>query len=333
MTSELALAILLATSSLAPDVLDSLGHAPPAMVARLSQACVGTGDIRITAGEIVYQVRIGRLNAAGMGGFKTRGSAPRPPDPLAWPLVTRMDAVHSSRGLGMMLGAVAGAAIGWPAEAVVLGATAGMWIGGRVGSMRVREVPLYIAQPGAAQRLALDPAAAAAAAAVAVPSLVAAGAVDAASGTVGEPSAERIREACTEIRSGSMLRVTFTSMTLTEGQVSRADDAGLHALRPELTKGSNPPLPEVIPWARILQVEKRVGSSGAGALRGGVPLGILGAAIGAAFAAGGGTGGSGGGGGAEVAGGAAAGALICGAIGAGFGAMIGAAVPRWRVVY
>ena len=333
LTSELALAILLADPSQSSDVLDSLGHAPPGMVKRLTQECVGKGPIRIVAGETVYLVSIDRLDARGIGGFKARGSAPSPPDPLAWPLVKRMDAVYSSRTVGMMLGTAAGAAIGVPFDAGLLGATLGGAVGGRVGSMRVHEEPLYVAQSSPPARLPLDSTATGSDAVV--PSGSAAGPSDASAGTAHEPSVERVREATAEIPKGSMVRVTLATMTLTEGKVSRADDVGLHGLRPAQARASSPASPDVIPWARILQVETRVGSSGRGAVIGAAFVGLLGATMGAAVVAGGGIGGgtSNAGSGAAIAGGAAVGALIGGGVGAGLGAMIGAAVPRWHVVY
>jgi len=330
-TPEIALVFLLASPSSAPEILDSLGHAPPGMVARLSHDCVYRDGIRITAGETRYEVRVGRVDAAGLGAFKTRGSAPRPPDPLAWHFVARIDAVGSKYRLGLALGAAMGALIGWPLGSVGLCALVGYGAGGVIGKRMVHEEQLYVAQPRTEARLALDPGAAEIAAAV--PSMAAPGPVEAASGTTLEPTPERIRQASGRIHSGHPLRVTFTNMTLIEGHSSGADDAGLHALRPNPSSGSIPPLPDVIPWARILQVETLGGSSGVGALYGGLGLGLVGAISGAAVVAGGGIGGGVSGSGAEIAGGAALGALAAGAIGALLGAAIGAPIPRWHVVY
>jgi hypothetical protein len=122
-------------------------------------------------------------------------------------------------------------------------------------------------------------------------------------------------------------------MTQIEGNASHADEAGLHALEPTWEFASTPRPPSVIPWTRILQVERHGGSSGRGALIGGVGLGAMGAISGMAAAAAGGIGGSSTGGAGEIAGGAALGALAGGALGALLGAAIGAPIPRWNIVY
>lgn len=182
-------------------------------------------------------------------------------------------------------------------------------------------------------RLAVDSSAAGSAAAN--PSPDASSPIDVGPDTTLAPTAERVREACKKIHPGSMLRVTFASMARTEGKVSRADDAGLHGLHPTRAAPSTSPSPDVISWASVLQVEKCVGSSGKGAHHGALALGAFGALMGGAIVAGGGIGGgaSNAGGGAEVMGGAAIGALTFGALGAGLGALIGTAIPRWHVVY
>src|SRR5881296_2197451 len=86
-TSQLALLLLLISPS-SRETLDSLGNAPPSMVARLSQECVRKEYTRITTPDSArYPVHVGRIDAQGLGGFRKRGSAPRPPDPLPWPYV------------------------------------------------------------------------------------------------------------------------------------------------------------------------------------------------------------------------------------------------------
>ena len=145
--------------------------------------------------------------------------------------------------------------------------------------------------------------------------------------------AARVGKASEKIHAKRLLRVTFTSMSRIEGHASGADEAGLHGLQPSRAFASTSPLPDVIPWTRILQVENRGGSAGKGALFGGLTLGFFGAMGGAALVAGGGIGGSSTGGAAEIAGGAALGALVAGAVGAGLGAAIGAPIPRWHIVY
>ena len=122
-------------------------------------------------------------------------------------------------------------------------------------------------------------------------------------------------------------------MARIEGKASRADEAGLHALEPTPRFGSTPRPPDVIPWTRILQIERRGGSAAKGARIVGASLGAVGAIFGMALAAGGGIGGTGSGGGGEIAAGAALGVLGCGAIGALLGAAIGAPIPRWNIVY
>ena len=331
MTSQLALLLVL-TSPAAPEALDSLGHAPPGMVARLSRDIVGKEYTRImTPDSAHYLVKVGRIDAQGLGKFRKRGSAPRPPDPLPWRFVARLDAVRSRRELGWVAGGVAGGLIGWPMGYVGLGALAGGSVGGYVGSRFAREEQLYVAQPSTVARPAPDSSAAGAAAVV--PALEATGPAGGAAATVSEPEAARIRKASAQIHSKHLLRVTFTSMARVEGHVSHASEAGLHALRPTHASGSVSQLPDVIPWPRILQVEKHVGSSGKGALTGGVFLGTLGALMGAAFVAAGGIGGSFSGGTGEILGGAALGGLGGGAIGAALGAAMGAPIPRWHIVY
>ena len=274
MTSQLALLVLL-TSPASPEMLDSLGHAPPAMVTRLSQECIRREYTRITTPDSVrYVVYVGRMDAQGVGKFRKRGSAPRPPDPLPWPYVARIDAVRSRRQLGLAAGAVAGGLIGWPLGSIGLGALAGYWIGGGVGSWVVHEKQLYVAEPRTDSRPAHDPGAAGAAA----PSPAASAQVEGAPGTMSEPDAARVEKASAYIRESHLLRVTFTDMSRIQGKAAGADEAGLHALEPTRDSGSIPRPPDVIPWTRILQVERHVGSSGKGALIGvgvlllGVPL-------------------------------------------------------------
>jgi len=139
--------------------------------------------------------------------------------------------------------------------------------------------------------------------------------------------AARIQKACARIGPNSLLRVTFTDKARIEGYTSLADDAGLHALQPKLAHGPLPPLPDVVPWTRIFEVEKRGGSAGSFAIKGALYMGLMGAMIGAAAGAASDAAPS-----APVAG-AAIGAAVSGAIGAGLGALIGAPIPRWHVVY
>jgi hypothetical protein len=330
-TSQLALLLLL-TSPASPEMLDSLGHAPPAMVTRLSQECLRKEYTRITTPDSArYLVHVGRIDEKGLGKFRKRGSALRPPDPLPWPYVARIDAVRSRRQLGVAAGAVAGGLIGWPLGSVGLGALAGGWIGGGVGSLVVHEKLLYVAQPRTGAQLALDPGAAGAAASAPAP---AASAQDeGAPGTMSEPDAARVEKASAYIRANHLLRVTFTDLSRIEGKAAGADEAGLRALEPTRDSGSIPRPPDVIPWTRILQVERHVGSSGKGALIGGSSLALAGAIMGAAVVAGGGIGGTGSGSGGEILGGLALGALSGGAIGALLGAAIGTPFPRWSIVY
>jgi len=173
-------------------------------------------------------------------------------------------------------------------------------------------------------------------AAAAAPSLAASAPVAGAAVTMSEPERARIAKASAAIRSNHLLRVTISDMTrLTriEGKVSHADEAGLHALKPTRDLAAIRSIPDVIPWTRILQVEKHGGSAGKGALFGGVCLGTMGALTGMAFVAAGGIGGGSSGTNAEIAGGAAVGALVGGAAGALLGAAIGAPIPRWNIVY
>jgi hypothetical protein len=330
-TSQLALVLLL-ISPASPDTLDALGHAPPGMVARLSQECVGKEYTRITTPDAArYLVHVGRIDAQGMGKFRKRGSAPRPPDPLPWPYVVRLDAVRSRRQLGGVAGALAGGLIGGSFGSIALGAAAGGTIGAFVGSKVVHEKQLYLAQPKTEARLALDPGAAGAAAVA--PSPAASAPAETAPVTISEPDAARVQKASAHIRANHLLRVTFTDMTRTEGKASHADEAGLHALEPTRDFGTLSRPPDVIPWTRILQVERHVGSSGKVALIGAGILGTMGALTGAAVVAAGGIGGTFDGTGGEIAAGAAVGALGGGAIGALLGAAIGAPIPRWNIVY
>jgi len=145
--------------------------------------------------------------------------------------------------------------------------------------------------------------------------------------------ATRIQKASEHIRANHLLRVTFSDMTRIEGKASHADEAGLHALEPTRDFGSISRPPDVIPWTRILQVERHVGSSGKCALFGGIILGTVGALTGMAYVAAGGIAGNFSGTGGEIAAGGALGALGGGAIGALLGAAIGAPIPRWNIVY
>jgi hypothetical protein len=319
-TSQLALLLLLLTTPSTPETLDSLGHAPPSMVERLRAECVGKRN-RITTELARYDVRVRRLDGVGLGGFKTIGPSPHPPDPVAWSSVTRVGVVHTKSLLGMGIGVAFGGtlafALGADPTALVTTALAGGLVGEQVGCRITREEPAYVAKPRTASR----PAAATTPVAT-TPAVAPAGIYE-----------KRVQKASGQIHHNRLLRVTFRDLTQVEGYALNADRDGLHSLQPKKRTGSAGSLPDPIPWARILQIEKHGGSAGKGALAGATIVGTTGAIFGAALVAGGGIGGGSGGGGGEVLGGAALGALVGGAIGAGLGAAFGAPIPRWHIVY
>ena len=345
MTPGLTLLLLLAHPAASAETLDSLGHAPPAMVSRLSRECIGLDRVRITALSTRYETRVGRMDERGLGGFTPRGSSPKPPDPMLWPSIERIDAVHSRFHLGMGVGIISGGLIGLPlgfnATGVkglgvwMLCAGVGGWLGGRIGSALVHEENVYEAGQRPSPQAPPPPAAAgapatgaAAAGAAATPAAVpATGSVTPTAALAPETSSPRAESASAKIKPGDLLLVDFTDRPRMEGFASRADAAGLHGLRPSLASGPVASLPDVVPWSRIESVDKRGNSAGRGALVGGLGLGLMGAVVGAA--AGGGLGGTN----SDAAVGAGVCAAVGGAIGAGLGALIGAPIPRWHNVY
>lgn len=345
MTAALTLLLLLANPAASSEGLDSLGHAPPTMVSRLSRECIGLDRVRITALSTRYETRVGFMNEQGLGGFQPRGSSPKPPDPMPWASIERIDAVHSRAGIGMGVGLISGGLIGLPLGFNATGmkglgvwalcAGAGGWLGRRIGSALVHEENVYEAgqrpnsnaPPGLAAGGAPTTGTAEAGPVTTSGAAPAAGSVMATVQPAAEISSTRVASASSKIKPGDLLLVDFRDGPRIEGFASRADAAGLHGLRPNMASGRIEPLPEVVPWSRIHSVDRRGNSAGRGALVGGLGLGIMGAIVGAA--AGGGLGGTG----ADAAGGAAVGAGVCGALGATLGALIGAPIPRWHNVY
>ena len=313
---EIAFALLLVSTSATSDTLDGSGHAPPAMVERLRAECLRK-RVRVTTELARYDVRVGRLDDVGLGGFKRIGSSPHPPDPIAWPSVVRIEAVRTRSRLGMGIGAATALSIGLPfasdhQTALVTWTLVGGWFGGQVGSRITRGEPVYVAQPRTPSPLP-----------VAAAPAVAPAAIDEA----------RVEKACAQIRHDRLLRVTFEDMPSVEGYALKADGNGLHSLQPKERSGSGNSLPEVISWSRIDGIQRRSSNAGSFATKGAVLVGVLGALSGIALAAGPGIGGSGSASGGEIAAVAGVGALIGAAIGGSLGALFGAPIPMWKVVY
>ena len=319
MTPEIAFALLVATTSATADTLDSHGHAPPAMVERVRSEVVHK-RARITTGLTRYDVRVGRLDGVGLGGFKTIGPSAHPPDPMAWPSVVRIDAVHTKTLLGMGIGTALslGLALAFGADPTALVSTilAGAFVGQQVGTRITLDEPVYVAQP----RAVSPPPAAAAPAAVA-PATVAPAIVP----YVIDDA--RVDKACARIHHGRLLRVTFNDVPRIEGYALRANREGLHSLQPKERYASSGAVPEVVSWSRITAIDGRGSKAGSLATAGAVSVGVVGAIFGLALV------GAYGGGGGEAAGGAALGALSGAAIGGLFGALLGAPIPAWHVVY
>ena len=319
MTPEIAFALLVATASATADTLDSHGHAPPAMVDRLRSEVVRK-RARITTGLTRYDVRVGRLDGVGLGGFKTIGPSAHPPDPIAWPSVVRIDAVHTKTLLGMGIGTALSTSLALlfnaDPNALVSMILAGALVGQQVGTRITNDEPVYVAQ-----LRTTSPPPAAVAPAAAMPAAVAPAIVP----YVIDDA--RVDKACAQIHRDRLLRVTFNDMPRVEGYALRANREGLHSLQPKEPSASSGALPDVISWNRISTVDGRGSRAGSFAIAGAVSVGVLGAILGAGLGAyGGGTGGT-------TAGGAAIGALCGAGIGGLFGSLFGAPIPAWHVVY
>lgn len=133
----------------------------------------------------------------------------------------------------------------------------------------------------------------------------------------GEPSPE-ILKACRRISPESLLRVRGDFGQF-QGYASQVGPLGLDGLRAHPTDGAFAYPPGLVTWDRIERIEKRVGSSGNGALFGAVLVGIIGYALAEALG--------------SNSGDAARGAAVGGAVGAGLGGLIGAAIPRRHLAY
>lgn len=133
-----------------------------------------------------------------------------------------------------------------------------------------------------------------------------------------------ILRACQRINGQDLLRIQGDFGRF-QGHVSQTGPRGLDGLRTHPTEGAAAAPPGLVTWDRIDRVERRVGSSGWGALVGGLVLGSIGALAGSVSASFDNP---------DLASGEAAiGAGVGAAIGAGLGALIGAAIPRWHVEY
>jgi len=309
--------------------------------------------LRVTTDSMRYEVRVRRIDDAGLGGFTTRRSAPAPPDPLPWSAIARIDRRTSGFRSGQITGVIFGALGGIIAAnltglvenhgelgvtaGLTVGAVAGGWLGGRRGDRRVRERPFYAAplQPAPAsvtpdsstspvEAAPPDSLAAAPLAEISAPPSV--GMTAPAAGPWPGGASPAVLSACRRLDPEDLLRVE-ADFGRFQGYAARVGPDGLEGLRADLGAPTPGPLPTMVTWDHIHHVDKRGNSAGAFARRGGMALGILGGIAGLA------TTGALGGSDTETVGGALAGAAIAGAAGAGIGGLIGLGIPRWHVVY
>ena len=315
---------------------------PPDVVAGLRQHHNRKQWFRVTTDDARYEVRVRRIDDAGLSGLTPRPKAPAPPDPLPWSAIARIDRRTSGFRGGQITGVIVGGLAGIIGANLVglveehgelgvftgltLGAVAGGWIGGWRGDRRVREHPFYEAPAAPAPAaLAVAPADSAA---VATPadSMVAAPALMPPSAPSEISASPMVASACRRLDPEDLLRVEADFGRI-QGYAAHISPAGLEGLRADLAQGATVSPPPLVTWDHIHHVDKRGNSAGAFALRGGLALGVLGGVAG--LAAAGGLGGND----AETMGGGLAGAAIGGATGAALGGLIGLGVPRWHIVY
>jgi hypothetical protein len=239
----------------------------------------------------------------------------------------------------------------------IVGAVGGAWMWGRIGDRNVTERPLYVAPAPASS----SPAAVAGNIAsenppdtapappnstmppsISEPSTIAQGAADTIAivppGKPSPPPSSRaevssraassaIERASSRIQSENLLRITGDFGRF-QGFATHAGPEGLDGLRVDLTGGVAPAAPPgLVSWDRIYSIEKRGNSAGKGAVSVGLALGAAGAGL--AFLLVTGFGGDG----ADAAGPMFEAGAITGGIGAVIGGLVGAAIPRWHVVY
>jgi len=241
---------------------------------------------------------------------------------------------------------------------LLAGAVTGGWLGGRWGDHIVREEPIYVSRTliaanpvplaprpaeGADSTLAAAasvppadstvapeaPTSPSSTSAVALSSASAEGTA-AALNPVSGPGVIAIAEACREIHPADRLRI-HADFGIFDGQVERASTDGVSGLRPHSAHGDGELIPDLITWNRIQRIDRAGNGAVAGARKGAVVFGALGAvggllAIVVASAAG--TSSANPGGSWIVlgaAGGAAGGAVL--------GAGIGAVGVSWRPIY
>jgi hypothetical protein len=292
-----------------------------------------------------FTARIAGIERFGLSGLEAPPESPAAPPRLPWPAVSRLDEVTTRAHAGRVLGAIAGTLIGagfvnviWPDKngslvfvgGGLLGVAAG-WQGAQLGARRTRDRTWYERAAGGSAS-SPDTAALAGSVADSVQAAVAGAAGGGLSPSAPPDSLTRLSASPEALRASSllrtedMLRLRGTFGTI-EGHVAVAGPEGLERIEATTRSGEAPP-GELIRWDRIDTIEKRVGSSLYGAAIGGVVLGTVGFLFGFALA-----------GladyptvGTRVGGGLFF-ALPTAAIGGTLGALLGAPVPRWQIVY
>ena len=301
--------------------------------------------LRVTTDAGRYEVRVSRIDEAGISGLTPRPHAPAPPDPLPWSDIARIDRRTSGFRGGQITGVILGGISGFIAANLVglvekhgefgvftgltVGAVAGGWIGGRRGDRRVREHPFYAAPTRPAPVAAETVAAVAEPESLAVDTVAALAAPQAAP-PLPPPSAiaasPAVLKACHKLHPEDLLRVEADFGKL-QGYAARVGPDGIEGLRADLGHKQTAVPPPLVTWDRIHHVDRRGNSAGVFARNAGLALGAVGGIAGLA------TTGALGGNDAETMGGGLAGAAIGGAVGASIGGLIGLGVPRWHPIY
>jgi len=328
--AALLVALLLVAAPLPARSEEGFTAPPPNLLFQLQKQNRQRPWLRVSADSARLTVRAGRIDEIGLAEISSRGSAPPPPDRIAWRSISRIDEVRTREGrgrrLGFLLAGLAGAGLGNMIGAahheggsdallgLVVFGSLGAWQGGRLGARFERESPWYIGTPAPAGTT------------LATPAPDGGGTPPSLAASSEFRASPQVLATCARIGPEDLIRL-HGDFGEFQGFVGVVGPRGVEGLRTNReSSGVTADSLGLIPWSRIHGIDMRGGSAAKGAIAGGVLFGALGGMVGAAAV--------------SVAQASETsstafveGALFGGACGALLGGLIGAVIPSWHRVY
>ena len=305
--------VLLASLLLLPAQASADGYEPPSPSTLQSiQAQHGGKDWWfVTTDSTRFLVRIREIDTRGLSGLKPKRASEPAPDAIGWTSIARIDERHSKFLAKSIQGVLYGALIGgtlpfminqtnggdYAAWTLLAGAGIGGWLGGLWGDHIAREDPIYVSRTliapkpvslaprpieSADSTLAADTLAAATSSPPGPDSAAPADSIVASGAPMHSPSPSNsvaIAEACREIRPTDRLRIQ-ADFGIFDGQAEHASTDGLSGLRPHSARGNAESIPGLVTWDRIQRIDRGGNATAAGARKGAVVFGALGAVVG-----------------------------------------------------